>query len=129
MACTACSDEISSYAHLYNSVYTMFANERESYVKHTLIASRSYCLTHRHRISKNIKRMHQQEVLAHVSPSCRLQAETENAVDNAIVQHRTKRLVHRILRHTYRPITGRMFHRCLVSMSSLPTKKNEIKRE
>lgn len=131
MPCDACLHEESSYAHLYNSVYGMFAAERETYIRKTLAASRSYCLAHRRRISKNIHRMHAQEVLARVTPSCRLQAERADAADKALVQHRTKRLVHRILRHTYRPHTGRMFCRCLasISMPSPPTKKNEVNRE
>lgn len=115
--CEPCSSgRNDSYVELYTAAYSMATDARESWVREQLMASRSYCLCHRRRISRNIQRMQTQTILQSVTKECRDLCIRADANDSKLIQHRTFRLVHKILRHTYRP-GGRMFRRCALNIS------------
>lgn len=74
--------------------------------------------------------MHAQRVLEHVSKSSQCHAENARAIDEVLVRHRAKRLVNNMLRHSYRPLSGRMFHRCVRCVVEFQgNKKNEANKE
>lgn len=109
--CDAClRGGCETYAELYETAYVLESNMREPWIRRRILTSRSYCLAHRRRVSCNIQRMQDQSILSSLSSECRGICKRAAANDANLIKHRTFRLVHRILRHTYRP-GGRMFRR------------------
>lgn len=124
--CDACNNPSQkvTYANMYNVVFHMNECEREEWVKDTLKKSQMWCLAHMHRTSTNIHRMHAQSVLKNVSDACRVESGSRRIRDDKIMQNRAKRLIHKMLRHTYNPKSGRMFRRCVSEYGVLATEKN-----
>jgi|MDTE01.2.fsa_nt_gb hypothetical protein len=109
--CRLCADGYLSYAAVYNSAVA--APSKRDWIRTTLRQSSKLCYVRRDALARHLKVM--------VSTQTRFQNidwGTEQAVlsfytsTQRTKQGRTRRLLYRMLRHTYRP-EGRMFFKTL----------------
>ena len=108
--CNDCVNYL-TYAQLYNSAYR--ARDRDVWMTQMISISKRGCLRLRRRMTANMKQMADTQMIM----QDRLQWKThlrlfeQSALVHKMVLIRTRRLSRMMLRHTYRPIYGRMFAR------------------
>ena len=107
-----------SYADIYNEVFV--SDDKEKWVKNALKKTSTLSLREQIRMIRNLKTF----VYTQINEKQQF-TEICSALEHSSLNlqrirlHRTKRLVRKMLRHTYRPPSGRMFRRC-VTQANFP---------
>ena len=110
--CNDCAKYL-TYAQLYDSAYS--AKDRDAWMTQMMSISKRGCLRLRRRMTVNMKQMADTQMIM----KDRLEWKThsrlleQSALVHKMMLVRTRRLSRMMLRHTYRPIYGRMFARTM----------------